>query len=638
MSRSPSDAPDPDKETPLAAGESGVASARRVPRWSSILVGIVGACALLLTAAFALSQRATGRVAAGVRVVDLDVSGLSRDELRARLESWAEQRAGAPLKVSLENAPLDLVPKVAGAKIDTARATELSLAAGREGSILTRFAGFVSRRFRPEVLPVAVSFDPLKLGSLLDEWETAKIKDHPFAGGLSFTGTSVTPLYAHAGTVIDRKVAQAQLLRAVAVEQQGVAIAVRTEIPNTDRAEVDRLVTLAQSMLSSEVELGNADGSRKLVLSPTDIAGLLQVKAEGEHAQLELFCAPEATQALMASRRAALEEQPQNAKFSIDAQDHVRVEPGHAGLVLDDVALPNAICAAAQDPTKKASLPLLPGAEPVLSTDAAEHLGIIGLMGSYTTRHACCQPRVQNIHHIADLLDGTLVKPGDTFSVNQVVGQRSVKNGFRPAPSIEDGEMVDTVGGGVSQFATTLFNALFYGGYDILERQPHTYWFTRYPMGYDATLSYPHPDIVFKNDTAAGALIKASYTDTTITVKIYGDNGGRRVRAEVSPRQSIVPPPVEYIPNRHLDADEEKAREGGMIGWSVIVKRTLTFPDGKIKEERRKVTYKPRARRVEVHPCKIPEGEPGHTGERCPKPDPDKAAVDDSAAPDTGAK
>jgi vancomycin resistance protein YoaR len=384
------------------------------------------------------------------------------------------------------------------------------------------------------------------------------------------------------------------------------------------------------------VELATADGSSKLTLTAPDIAGLLQVKADAEHGTLELTCALEATQKFLADRRAALERQPENAKFAIDSQDHVHVVPGRGALVLDDAGVASAACAAAQSPTKKAELPLRPGAEPALSTDAAEHLGVVGLMGTYTTRHACCQPRVQNIHHIADLLDGTLVKPGETFSVNQVVGQRSVKNGFHLAPSIEDGEMVDTVGGGVSQFATTLFNALFYGGYDILERQPHTYWFTRYPEGYDATLSYPHPDIIFKNDTAAGALIKTSYTDTTITVKIYGDNGGRRVKAEVSARQNIVEPPVEWIPNPHLDADKEKTREGGMIGWSVIVKRTLTFPDGKIKEERRKVTYKPRARRVEVHPCKIPAGEPGHTGERCPKPDPD--AADSSAATDTGAK
>ncbi|HEX2670572.1 MAG TPA: hypothetical protein VHM25_06865, partial [Polyangiaceae bacterium] len=75
---------------------------------------------------------------------------------------------------------------------------------------------------------------------------------------------------------------------------------------------------------------------------------------------------------------------------------------------------------------------------------------------------------------------------------------------------------------------------------------------------------------------------------------------------------------------------------GGMIGWTVTVKRTLTYPDGKTKEERRKVTYKPRARRVEVHPCRIPAGEPGHTGERCPVPEKDDEA--DSAAADAGAK
>jgi hypothetical protein len=73
-----------------------------------------------------------------------------------------------------------------------------------------------------------------------------------------------------------------------------------------------------------------------------------------------------------------------------------------------------------------------------------------------------------------------------------------------------------------------------------------------------------------------------------------------------------------------------------MIGWTVTVKRTLTYGDGKTKEERRKVTYRPRARRIEVHPCRIPQGEPGHTGERCPVPEKDDE--DDSDAADAGAK
>ncbi len=485
-------------------------------------------------------------------------------------------------------------------------------------------------------VPVELWLEPKRLSELEDEWEARAIKDPPFSGGISVDGTTVTPLYPQAGSRLDRARVRAQLDDALRTGHEPEPLALHSETPRIERVEVDRVVAQARAMINREVVLSTPDATRRLSVAPAELGTLLRVSVDGTGTKLELECTAQATHLLLEPRRSEFEQQPESARFVIDAQEHVRIEPGHPGLLLDDRALAGALCAAAQSSTKSGDLPLSPGAEPALSTAAAEHAGIAGLVGSYTTRHVCCQPRVQNIHHIADLLDGTLVRPGDTFSVNQLVGPRTIKNGFVPAPSIEDGDMVDTVGGGVSQFATTLFNALFYGGYDILERQPHSYWFTRYPMGYDATLSYPHPDIVFKNDTNACALIKTSYTETSITVKVYGDNGGRRVRAEVSERQNIVPPPVEFVPNPRLEADEEKTREGGMIGWTVTVKRTLTYGDGKTKEERRKVTYKPRARRVEVHPCRIPVGEPGHTGERCPVPEKDDAVGSDAA--DAGAK
>ncbi|MEO7034587.1 MAG: VanW family protein [Polyangiaceae bacterium] len=584
-----------------------------------------------------MAGRDAAHVMSGVKLGELSVSGLDRAQVDARLRAWQAQRAALHLPVSLAGSTFVFEPKSVGFAVNVQAGSARALAVGRSGNFVARFLAFVARHFRPQVLDVELSFDPALLSAVQNTWEATAIKDPPFAGSITLIGATVAPAYPRSGTRLDRARVQAQLLNAIGTGALDAPLATRTEPPAVERAEVDRVVLLAQAMLTGDLELSSKDGSKHLRVSPSQLAPLLRVQPAAAHGKLELSCSVAATQQLLDRERAALEQQPQNARFVIDAQDHVSVEPGRSGLVLDDQAVAHALCAAAASPDKQGDLPLSPGPEPALSTEAAEHAGVVGLMGTYTTRHACCQPRVQNIHHIADLLDGILVRPGDTFSVNQLIGPRTVKNGFRPAPSIEDGDMVDTVGGGVSQFATTLFNALFYGGYDILERQPHSYWFTRYPMGYDATLSYPHPDIVFKNDTNAGALIKTSYTDTTITVKIYGDNGGRRVRAEVSPRQNIVSPPVEYIPNRSLDADEEKPREGGMIGWTVTVKRTLTFPDGKIKEERRKVTYKPRARRVEVHPCRIPEGEPGHTGERCPKPDPDKQQ-DASDAADPGAK
>jgi vancomycin resistance protein YoaR len=599
-------------------------------------LGAVGVGALLLSIWLAFVTHDSERALPGVHVEGQDVSRLSRAQITLRVQAWATQRATQKIALSVAATSLVTSAQALGFKVDAPASAARALAVGRGGSLLSRAVGLFSRMVHPESIPVQLSLEPKLLSDLEDEWEARAIVDPPYSGGMQIEGTTVTPLYARAGSRLDRARVAVQLSEALRTGRDPQPLALRTETPLVQRAEVDRVVAQARAMISRDVVLSTADATHRLSVTPAQLGSLLSVRVDGSQNKLELECTPEAAHRLLEPQRAELERLPESARFVIDAQDRVHVEPGHPGVLIDDRALANALCSAALSATKTGDLPLSPGAEPALSNAFAEQAGIKGLVGSYTTRHACCQPRVQNIHHIADLLDGTLVRPGDTFSLNQLVGPRTTKNGFRPAPSIEDGDMVDTVGGGVSQFATTLFNALFYGGYDILERQPHSYWFTRYPMGYDATLSYPHPDIVFKNDTSACALIKTSYTETSITVKVYGDNGGRRVRAEVSEKQNIVMPAVELIPNPRLEADEEKTRDGGMMGWTVTVKRTLTYADGKTKEERRKVTYKPKARRVEVHPCRIPEGEPGHTGERCPVPEKDEAEGSDAA--DAGAK
>jgi vancomycin resistance protein YoaR len=622
------------EKSPSPARGGSEISRRRLALLIGLAVG--AACALLGTIGLIALMRDGERALPGVQVEGQDVSRLTRAEIQARVEAWARTRAAQKLALSLAGAPLVLQPQSLGFRVDAAASARRALAVGRGGGGFSRALSLFARMLHPESVPAEVQLDPIELSALEDEWQANAIKDPPYSGGISVEGTTVTALYPRSGSRLDRARIKVQLIDALRTGRDPGPLALRSETPAVSRAAVDGVAEQARAMLNREVVLDAPDDARKLAFTPAQLGTILRVRADEAGSKLELECAPEATHLLLESQRAQIERAPESARFVIDAQDRVHVQPGRPGVLLDDRALASALCLAAQSPTKSGILPLSPGAEPALSTAAAEQAGIVGLVGSYTTRHACCQPRVENIHHIADMLDGTLVRPGDTFSVNQVVGPRTIKNGFRPAPSIEDGDMVDTVGGGVSQFATTLFNALFYGGYDILERQPHSYWFTRYPMGYDATLSYPHPDIVFKNDTDACALIKTSYTDTSITVKVYGDNGGRKVRAEVSDKQNIVMPPVELVPNPRLDADEEKTREGGMIGWTVTVKRTLTYPDGKTKEERRKVTYKPRARRVEVHPCRIPAGEPGHTGERCPVPE--KEAEGDSATPDAGAK
>jgi len=167
------------------------------------------------------------------------------------------------------------------------------------------------------------------------------------------------------------------------------------------------------------------------------------------------------------------------------------------------------------------------------STEDAEKLGIKEPVGgmtewkgnpqirSFTTYHDCCAPRVTNIHRIADLIRGTIVKPGEQFSVNAVVGQRTAEKGFVEAGAIANGEHVDEIGGGVSQFATTMFNAAFFAGLPIDTYQAHSEHFSRYPFGREATMGYPNPDLAWTNNTPYGILVWTSYTDTSITVTLY---------------------------------------------------------------------------------------------------------------------
>ena len=151
----------------------------------------------------------------------------------------------------------------------------------------------------------------------------------------------------------------------------------------------------------------------------------------------------------------------------------------------------------------------------------AARLGISEMISEFTTFHNCCESRVENIHRIADIVRGVVIHPGETFSVNGFVGERTTEKGFVPAGTIQFGRFEDAVGGGISQFATTMFNAAFFAGLQFEEYQSHSLYIDRYPYGREATLSYPHPDLVVTNDTPFGVLLWPTYTGSSITMQMW---------------------------------------------------------------------------------------------------------------------
>jgi len=256
----------------------------------------------------------------------------------------------------------------------------------------------------------------------------------------------------------------------------------------------------------------------------------------------------------------------------------------------------------------------------------AEALAFRGayLLGEFTTNHDCCQNRVVNIQLMADTVHGHLVMPGETFSVNATVGRRTTEKGYLPAGAIIGGYVqccgyADNIGGGTSQFGTTIYNAAFFAGLEDVEHQPHSLDFARYPDGREATMGYPHPDVAFRNDTDHPVLITthhSGFQGTSITVKIWGDNGGRQVTAGASARRNVyntgrVIQELDYS----LGCGRFYVKVPAQPGFTIDVFRYIDYPDATRTTEKWTWTYSagPEVRRVGV--CAPSGGEP-------PPPDP----------------
>jgi vancomycin resistance protein YoaR len=594
--------------------------AKRVPKRARRAIALIFGAGLLLSPGIHAEFSKPDAVLGGVRVAGLDVSRVSARVLREMLGKRARELEARVLSVRVAEKPFSLAPASIGFRVDVEKTADRVLAVGRGGSVFGRMAGVYARWFVPVEVELASSFDAGALAAAVARWEETAIADRPDGGGIAIDGTKVVAQKARGGRRLDTVGAERAIGRAlVAADTSPLELPVaRVPAPLPEDAS-EAPARAARALVSAPITLVSDEPPARVVLSPAELGSVLSTVVRPP--KMELVFVPERLERVLEDERKAIEHDAVDAKFAIDAKGTITVVPSRAGLRIDLGRIGAALTSAAEKPERTFALPLLEEPKPSLSTEEAGALGIKGLVSSFTTRHPCCEKRVDNIHRIADIMNGRVVRPGETVSVNAIVGPRTAKNGFVMAPTIEEGEMVDSLGGGISQFATTFFNALFHGGYEIVERQPHTYWFPRYPMGHEATLSWPKPDIIFKNDTQAGMAFVTSYTGTSVTVKIYGDNGGRKVRAHVSGRQNVVEPAVEILPNPAVPPDEEKVKEPGSVGWSVIVSRILTFADGTTREDRRRVTYKPRPKRVEVHPCRIPKGEKGYTGERCPEPE-----------------
>ncbi len=217
-------------------------------------------------------------------------------------------------------------------------------------------------------------------------------------------------------------------------------------------------------------------------------------------------------------------------------------------------------------------------------------------IGTYTTNTTANKKRNTNVRLAAEKLNGTILGPGQELSFNDTVGERTVEKGYQGAAAYNNGEVVEEIGGGVCQVSTTLYNAVLKAGMKISRRQSHTFEPSYVTPGQDATISWGGPDFKFINTSSAAIGIRASYSNQTVTVSVYGIpvlEEGVTYSLDSKKIEDMDPPPPTYEEDQTLQPGQEVVKSSGTRGsrWQT---RLVIKKDGEVisQEVDHTTTYK----------------------------------------------
>lgn len=594
----------------------------------AVIFTVIGLIVLVVGSFAAFRMVGAGSVLGDVRVHGSEVGGLAQQDAEETIASIRAEITDTPLLFEVDGTVTQITGSQAGMSLDEDLVSR-AMSVGRDGNIAGQFVWWLSSLFDdPTHLDLGATIDQQSIDQIATSWDHDLIGAPPFPGGIEIVEGTAMPLDPIPGTAVQRE-GLGDLIRATALGEVSQPVQVPTvpTVPGATPDDIEAAASIANQWIGNPIVLTAESAGVEVVFNPGDLANAFRstVSMDGS---IELSFDEASVESFLLNQQDQIEVAPVDARLEVDGYDVVIV-PGRNGTLIDGTETVATLEALATSSLRRGPLPFSEGAEPEVTTEELEALGIEHMVVQFTTYHDCCQARVTNIQLMADTIDGAIIEPGETFGINAYVGERTAEKGYLDAGTIIRGEIVETVGGGVSQFATTLYNTVFWGGYEDVEHKPHSFYFSRYPEGIESTVSYPQPELTFRNDTDKAIMIKTAHTDTSITVRIFGDNDGRIlagahrdgstsfeliaeggpdakvVRGSVSERMNFTEPTTEYRPNPEVTPGEQIETQRPDVGWTVIVTRVIEHR-GSETERTWTVRYLPQRQILEVHPCEVP--------------------------------
>ncbi|MFE4590053.1 VanW family protein [Streptomyces laurentii] len=568
-----------------ARGRHGRRERRSPIRMAVIATGVVAAAAGGL---YVAGLVATGDdISAGTRVSGVDIGGMSRAEATARLTSAGPAAWTDPIKVAIGDTTTSVDPESVGLTIDAAATAERAADPSRDPvTVIGRLFSSGSRTIEP-----VVSFDVPKAHAAVAA--VAKKTDRTVReGAVAFDQGKTVVTQPRDGRKLDADKAVDALRTAYPATGTGaspVLLPVSVVHPKVQAAEIARFVKdFAEPALSGPVTL--TSGDQRLSISAATLADHLKVTADGGRLASSLDAAVLMKDPAVARPLNTFTGSPVEGRLGVRNGKVVVEQEGRSGRQVSAKALGEAVePLLTKTGTDARTGPVATTTtRPRLSTGNLAQLGITEQMSTFTVNFPTAPYRTTNIGRAAELINGSLVQPGEEWSFNRTVGERTKANGFVDGTMILDGRYQLAAGGGVSSVATTVYNALFFAGLQPVEHGAHSFYIERYPAGREATVAWGTLDLRFRNDSGKPLYIKASATDSSVTVTFLGTKKYDSVEAVAGPRTNITPPGVRTSSGATCQAQDP------LEGFDITVDRVFKNGGVEVKREKFATHYTPR--------------------------------------------
>ncbi len=481
--------------------------------------------------------RLSGHVASGVSSSGVDLGGLSRARATDVLARELTRRLDQPIRVRVNGRSAEVVPSRLGIRVDAAATVRQAMRVGRVRAALFPFGYHATVEpliTLPSTFDVpkalqAAAIAPVDATLTLLPNGTATVK--PGRTGRAFVATPSLRAIALASIAGESQ---------VRIARRSEPAALTTQAAERAKARVARILSAPITMTRQGVTGG--------LLQPKQLAPLLTTKTY-KHT-IGVTFDPKRVRALLTPIYTTSLREPKDATFAASPDGSVRVVTSHSGVRLNAALTAHHLTTAGLQatPSARSARVAFKLARANLTTKQARALGITRVVATATTDMGVSSTnRVFNVHLMADFLNGYKVAPGARFSFNEAVGPRTAARGFLEGQAIENGLLVPSIGGGVCQVATTVFDAAINGGYPVNERHNHSFYIDHYPTGLDATVADGGPDFAFTNDTGHTLIFQTSYTDQTLTVALLSAPLHRTTQISDPVPANYVEPGKRYV-------------------------------------------------------------------------------------------